>query len=70
MCALRRREARRSKVPRELTLAELRHLHTLLEEAKEEGSYYGPREQYYARTDRLIEWCEVQIGLRGGYMTG
>lgn len=46
---------------RKLTLAELNHLHTLLEEAKAEGSYYGPREQYYARTDRLIEWCEEQI---------
>lgn len=52
---------------RKLTLPELNHLMTLLEEAKESGSYYGPRDQYYARTDRLIQWCQEQIDvMRGG----
>lgn len=50
-----------SKSPRKLTLPELNHLSELLESRKEEGSYFGPRDQYYARTERLIEWCNEQI---------
>jgi hypothetical protein len=36
------------------TQAERNHLLTLLEERKKGGCYYGNREQYYKRTDRLI----------------
>lgn len=44
-----------------LTLPELNHLLALLEAERESGEYAGPREQYYARTERLIAWCEEQI---------
>lgn len=47
--------------PRKLTLPELHHLVELLESRQENGSYFGPREQYYARTKRLLEWCNTQI---------
>lgn len=46
---------------RTLTPPELSHLLELLESRRESGSYYGPREQYYARTERLIKWCQEQI---------
>lgn len=46
--------------PRKLTVPELNHLVELLESRKEEGSYFGPHEQYHARTDRLLEWCKDQ----------
>lgn len=46
---------------RKLTVPELNHLLELLESRQEEGSYFGPREQYYARTKRLTEWCHEQI---------
>jgi hypothetical protein len=46
---------------RKLTLPELNHLLALLEDRKESGSYTGPRDQYYARTERLIVWCQEQI---------
>lgn len=49
-------------IPRKLTLPELNHLSGLLEAEREAGSYAGPREQYYARTERLIEWCNEQTG--------
>lgn len=39
----------------ELTTVERQHLLTLLIERKESGDYYGHREQYYKRTDKLIE---------------
>lgn len=48
------------KTPRKLTAPELNHLLELLESRQEEGSYFGPRDQYYARTERLIEWCNDQ----------
>jgi hypothetical protein len=38
-----------------LSSAEVGHLLTLLHECKEDGSYYGNRARYYARTDRLID---------------
>ena len=38
-----------------LNLAEIGHLLTLLCETKEEGSYYGRQDFYYARTDKLID---------------
>lgn len=47
---------------RRLTLPELNHLSALLEAERESGEYAGPREQYYARTERLIRWCREQIG--------
>lgn len=50
------------KTPRNLTLPELNHLLALLETERESGSYAGPREQYYARTERLIKWCYEQTG--------
>lgn len=50
---------------RKLTLPELNHLSALLEAERESGSYAGPREQYYARTERLIKWCNEQIGEKG-----
>lgn len=53
--------ARKSEDVRKLTLPELNHLQELLESRQEEGSYFGPREQYYARTARLIGWCKGQI---------
>lgn len=46
---------------RKLTLPELNHLSALLEAEKRSGEYAGPREQYYARTERLIKWCQEQI---------
>jgi hypothetical protein len=46
---------------RRLTLPELNHLMGLLDAEKESGEYAGPREQYYARTERLIKWCQEQI---------
>jgi len=39
----------------ELSQAEIRHILALLREAELEGSYYGNKAQYYARTKRLIE---------------
>jgi hypothetical protein len=53
------------KLSRKLTVPELNHLLELLESRHESGSYFGPREQYYARTERLIKWCNEQI--KGGY---
>lgn len=47
--------------PRKLTLPELNHLSGLLGARRESGDYAGPREQYYARTERLIKWCDEQI---------
>lgn len=47
--------------PRRLTLAELGHLSCLLGEEQESGVYSGPREQYYARTERLMKWVSEQI---------
>lgn len=38
-----------------LTTAQMAHLINLLQERAEDGSYYGNREQYYARTQSLIE---------------
>jgi hypothetical protein len=58
------KKTQKRHAPRRLTLPEVSHLVTLLEEAKESGSYYGPREQYYARTERLIKWCNEQIEAR------
>jgi len=49
------------KEPRKLTVPELNHLLELLESRKEEGSYFGPRDQYYARTERLIQWCNAYL---------
>lgn len=51
----------RTLEPRKLTLAELNHILPLLEARRESGDYTGPREQYYARTERLIEWIDDQI---------
>ena len=51
---------------RRLTLAEVNHLLSLLEDRRDSGLYYGPREQYYARTERLIKWCNEQIEVRNG----
>jgi hypothetical protein len=68
--ALAKREAEvRAGLPRatadgnahKLTLPELNHLLALLESEKESGEYAGPREQYYARTERLMKWCQEQI---------
>lgn len=53
---------RADRHPRKLTLPELSHLSALLEAERESGSYAGPREQYYARTERLIKWCNEQTG--------
>lgn len=49
------------KSARKLTRPELNHLSGLLEARRDEGSYTGPREQYYARTERLIQWCDDQM---------
>lgn len=46
---------------RQLTLPELNHLSGLLEARRKSGDYTGPREQYYARTERLIQWCNQQM---------
>jgi hypothetical protein len=60
MSVLRQREVRRSKV-RRLTVAELRHLRGLLEDEAREGSYYGPKDQHYARQVRLVDWIDEQL---------
>lgn len=49
------------KQPRKLTIPEINHILELLESRKQEGSYFGPRDQYYARTERLILWCNEQV---------
>lgn len=36
--------------------ADLKALHELIISKKDECSYYGNREQYYKRLDRLDEW--------------
>ena len=41
-----------------LTEAEINHLENLLLQEKEEGSYYGNKEQYYKRIDRLLKKLE------------
>lgn len=38
-----------------LTGPERRHLQTLLADAETEGSYYGPKAQYWARHKRIVE---------------
>jgi len=43
---------------RNLTTAELNHLLGLLWAEDARGDYSGNRQQYEARTKRLIEWCE------------
>lgn len=64
--ALQARDERATKrdakaLPRKLTAPELNHLLELLESRRESGSYFGPRDQYYARTERLIEWGRSQL---------
>lgn len=54
-------DSKQDEALRKLTHAELNHLVALLEVERESGSYAGPREQYYARTDRLIAWCRQQM---------
>lgn len=39
----------------DLTVAEASHLLTLLNERIEDGTYYGNREQYYARSERIYQ---------------
>jgi hypothetical protein len=46
---------------RRLTVAELRHLRGLLEDEAREGSYYGPKDQHYARQVRLVDWIDEQL---------
>ena len=47
-----------------LTTAQAAHLLTLLHNAAEEGSYYGNREQYYARTQSLIKLLGEACGTK------
>ncbi len=58
----------------ELTVAEVSHLMTLLRDAKDEGSYYGNRDQYWARAKRIEaalakpearEWRASWVSWRG-----
>ncbi len=44
-----------------LTIPEIRLLLTLLYSNKEEGVYYGNKEQYYTRRNKLIEKLEDKI---------
>jgi len=53
------------KLSLKLRPVEIEHLLTLLEERKREGSYYGRREHYYKRTDKLINLLEEQLKLSG-----
>lgn len=46
---------------RKLTIPEINHPLSLLDAERETGSYAGPREQHYARRERLINWCHQQI---------
>jgi hypothetical protein len=41
-----------------LTLPELDHVLGVLYEAQRDGSYYGNKEQYHARLDRIIRELE------------
>jgi hypothetical protein len=54
-------EGRGVEDARKLTQPEINHLLSLLEAERESGEYAGPREQYYARTERLIKWCQEQV---------
>lgn len=40
-------------MPVSLTRVELDHLLTVLRDARQDASYYGNREQYYRRADRI-----------------
>jgi len=44
-----------------LTTAEVSHLINLLQERKEEGSYYGRKDYYYMRTDKLLEMLREKL---------
>jgi hypothetical protein len=39
----------------ELTKPEIEHLNNLIKLNEEEGSYYGPRNQYWARSSRIVK---------------
>lgn len=43
------------KITVNLTLVEAAHLLSLLSDNKEEGVYYGPRQQYWDRHDRIVK---------------
>lgn len=45
--------------PLKLTSAELATLEELVKSRQEEGSYFGPREQYYNRLVRIIAKIEA-----------
>lgn len=47
--------------PRKLTLPELSHLSCLIGQEEEMGTYYGNRDQHYARNRRLAKWVSEQI---------
>ena len=40
------------------TQPELRHIYAILADAKNDGSYYGNRQQYYDRTERIMTKIE------------
>lgn len=43
-----------------LTRAELQHIDNLLLEKSYNGLYYGPKTQYWARHNRIVEWVTAE----------
>ena len=46
------------KITVTFTLAETAHVLSLFKDNKEEGVYYGPRQQYWDRHDRIVKLLE------------
>ena len=46
------------KITVTFTLVEAAHVLSLLKDNKEEGVYYGPRQQYWERHDRIVKLLE------------
>jgi len=43
----------RRTIPVKLTQVEIDHILNLIHDSEREGSYYGPREQYWKRSARI-----------------
>ena len=53
-----------------LTRIEIDHVMTILRDASREGSYYGNREQYWRRHDRVwkkLERCYCDVAKTDGF---
>lgn len=55
---------------RQLTVAELRHLFHVVDMDRANGGYYGTRNQYEVRAERLLEWINQELSARGEARNG